>query len=324
MSEDTQIGQRTSEDARVVQVSKVTAEADGVLSFELRAEDGGQLPEWTPGAHIDVILPNGEIRQYSLCGPADEPGCWRIGVLCETDGRGGSKYLHDSLVEGDRLRVSAPRNHFGLINADRYLFVAGGIGITPILAMVKAVASQGKPFTLLYGGRSRQTMGFLKELEEFGDNVILAPQDEAGLLDVAEFLGEATTGTSVYVCGPETLIDVVEAHCENWPYGMLHRERFAPKTKPALEPGGFEVELAKSGQRLYVPPTESLLTVLQDAGCEIDNSCTAGICGTCLVKVLSGTPEHNDDVLSDEDRDAGEVMLVCVSRAKTDLLVLDL
>lgn len=324
MPQDMSAGQLDPANALDVVVSAITKEADGILSFDLRAPDDAPLPAWRAGAHIDVCLPNGMTRQYSLCGAPDDRTSWRIGVLREVDGRGGSAFLHDGLAAGDNLRVSHPRNHFGLIDADRYLFVAGGIGITPILPMLAEVHRRGKPFTLLYGGRSRQTMAFVTELAQFGDNVILAPQDEVGLPDIAGFLADPAQGTVAYVCGPEPLVDAVEALCADWPIGRLHRERFAPKTKPAIEPGGFEVELSQSGRRLYVPPEESLLSVLQDAGCDIDNSCTAGICGTCLVKVLAGTPDHQDDVLSDEERASGEVMLVCVSRAASDLLVLDL
>jgi len=307
-----------------VVVTEITGEADGILSFELRADNDIPLPEWRAGAHIDVILPNGVIRQYSLCGNPDDRNRWRIGVLRKTDGRGGSQYMHEHVAKGDRLRVSRPRNHFGLVEAARYLFVAGGIGITPILPMLDALERRGKSFTLLYGGRSRDTMAFVTELETFGDKVALVPQDEAGLLDIAGYLGRPEAGTVAYVCGPGPLVDAVERHCADWSIGMLHQERFAPKAKPVIEAGAFEVELSQSGKRLYVPPSESLLSVLQDAGCEIDNSCTAGICGTCLVRVLSGDPDHQDDVLSDEERASGEVMLVCVSRSNSDLLVLDL
>lgn len=324
MPQDMSAGQLDPANALDVVVTAITQEADGILSFDLRAPDDAPLPAWRAGAHIDVCLPNGMTRQYSLCGAPDDRTSWRIGVLREIDGRGGSAFLHDGLAAGDSLRVSHPRNHFGLIDADRYLFVAGGIGITPILPMLAEVQRRGKPFTLLYGGRSRQTMAFVSELAQFGDNVILAPQDEVGMPDIAGFLADPAPGTLAYVCGPEPLVDAVEAFCADWPIGRLHRERFAPKTKPAIEPGGFEVELSQSGRRLYVPPEESLLSVLQDAGCDIDNSCTAGICGTCLVKVLAGTPDHQDDVLSDVERASGEVMLVCVSRAASDLLVLDL
>ncbi|MBN8944942.1 MAG: oxidoreductase [Rhizobiales bacterium] len=308
-----------------VEVISVNVEAEAVLSLELGAVTGGPLPAWTPGAHIDVILPGGLIRQYSLCG---EPGCadrWRIGVLREPSSRGGSRFIHDVVRPGDRLQVATPRNNFELCGADRYLFVAGGIGITPILPMIRQAARDGKPWRLLYGGRKRASMAFLAEIDGLaGGEAHIVPQDECGLLDLPAFLGACLTDTAVYCCGPGPLIDAVEDVCRTWPAGALHREQFAPSARPAREPGSFEVHLARSGQRLTVPARRSLLAVLEDAGQKVTNSCRAGICGTCLVKVLAGTPEHNDDVLSDAERASGAVILTCVSRAESDLLVLDL
>ncbi|PVH28449.1 PDR/VanB family oxidoreductase [Pararhodobacter oceanensis] len=307
-----------------VEIAQITQEAEGVVSLILRAPDGTALPTWQAGAHIDVILPNGLVRQYSLCGDAQDCSTWRISILHEREGRGGSAYLHGHIKAGDRIRVSQPRNNFKLAEAEHYKFVAGGIGITPILAMIHEAEAAGKSWSLLYGGRSRNTMAFLDDLARFGDKVTIAPQDEVGLLDLGGYLGADDDGAHAYVCGPGPLIDAVEAQCASWPAGRLHRERFAPKQKITAEPGGFEVQLAQSGERIYVPPDESLLDVLQDAGHEVTNSCTAGICGTCLVNVLAGEPDHQDDVLSDADRASGKMMLVCVSRSKSDLLVLDL
>ncbi|MGN6463275.1 MAG: PDR/VanB family oxidoreductase [Pseudolabrys sp.] len=302
------------------------AEAQDVVSFDLAMADGGLLPSWLPGAHIDVMMPDNVVRQYSLCGDCRNNRTWTIAVLRETASRGGSHYIHDHLAAGDRVQVSRPRNNFRLAHAERYLFIAGGIGITPILAMARQVAAQGKPWTLVYGGRTKGSMAFLEALRALpGGEIHICPQDECGLLDLPRFLGHHEEGTKVYCCGPEALIDTVEKRCSDWPSGTLHRERFTPSTKSAALPkGAFEVELARSGRRLIVPPYTSLLTVLEEAGYTITNSCRAGICGTCFVRVLSGVPEHNDDVLSDAEREAGDGMLVCVSRAKSGLLVLDL
>jgi ferredoxin-NADP reductase len=307
-------------------IAELGIAAEGVVSLELRAPDGSDLPVWQPGAHIDVLLPNGIVRQYSLCGDPAERDCWRLGVLREPSSRGGSRCIHEELRPGASITVSGPRNNFGLVEADRYLFVAGGIGITPILPMIRAVAARGKPWTLLYGGRSRRSMAFLDEIADLGgDDVHIVPQDEFGLLDLQRFLGRHRPDTVVYCCGPAPLIDAVEAKCQTWRAGALHLERFAPSAKAAgKEQGSFEVELARSGRRLVIPPYRGILDILEENGCKVTNSCRAGICGTCLVKVLSGVPEHNDDVLSIEDQKAGDVMLVCVSRSKSDLLVLDL
>lgn len=302
------------------------AEAQGVVSLDLALPDGGLLPAWLPGAHIDIMLPDNVVRQYSLCGDCRNNRAWTIAVLRETASRGGSRYIHDHLAVGDRMQVSRPRNNFRLVDAEHYLFIAGGIGITPILAMARQIAAQGKPWTLVYGGRTRGAMAFIDTLRALrGGQIHICPQDESGLLDLPRFLDRHEDGTKVYCCGPEALIDAVEKRCSDWPAGTLHRERFAPSTKEtALPKGAFEVELARSGRRLVVPPDTSLLMVLEEAGYTITNSCRAGICGTCFIRVLSGELEHNDDVLSDAEREAGDGLLVCVSRAKSGLLVLDL
>lgn len=307
-------------------VTSIHSEAEGVVSIELAALDGPALPVWEPGAHIDVVLPNGVIRQYSLCGDPARNDSWRIGILREPSSRGGSSFIHGELRLGDRISVAGPRNNFKLVEADRYLFIAGGIGITPILPMIRQAAQAGKPWTLLYGGRTRGSMAFLAEIAGYKDgNVHICPQDECGLLDLQGFLGQHQANTLVYCCGPGPLIDAVEAKCQTWRAGALHRERFAPSAKVATrEKGSFEVELARSGRRIVVPPYRSLLDVLEENGCKVTNSCRAGICGTCLIKVLAGIPEHNDDVLSTNDQESGDVILACVSRSKTDLLVLDL
>lgn len=307
-------------------ITRLDRIAEGVLSIELAAPDGERLPAWRPGAHIDVLLPGEIVRQYSLCGNPEDADRWRIGVLHDPCSRGGSSYLHEELEEGGRLTVAGPRNNFGLVDSKRYLFIAGGIGITPIIPMIRTVAGQGKPWTLLYGGRSRRSMAFLEEIGEIpGGEIHIVPQDEFGLLDLDRFLGQHDPEAAVYCCGPGPLLNAVEEKCQTWRAGALHLERFAPSEKAAgKEAGSFEVELARSGRRLVVPPYRSLLDILEENGCQVTNSCRAGICGTCLVRVLSGVPEHNDDVLSRADQEAGKVMLVCVSRAKSDRLVLDL
>lgn len=309
-----------------LKVEAVEIEAEGVLSLVLTDGFGGALPVWEPGAHIDVILSPDMTRQYSLCGDPAERDRWRIGVLLAPDSRGGSQFVHTKLHTGDVVQVVGPRNNFRLVEAEHHLFIAGGIGITPILPMIREVSAKGGRWTLLYGGRTENSMAFVKEIRELtGGDAHLVPQDKYGLLDLKRFLAAHTPGQVVYCCGPSPLIDAVEALCAGWPSGSLHRERFAPRDRQEVgEDGEFEVELASSGRTLSVPAGKSLLKVLEEAGCKISNSCRAGICGTCLVKVLDGIPEHNDDLLDDEQRDSCEVMLPCVSRSKTKTLVLDL
>lgn len=309
-----------------LKVEAIEVEAEGVLSLVLTDGFGGALPAWEPGAHIDLILSPDLTRQYSLCGDPAERDRWRIGVLLAPDSRGGSQFVHAKLHAGDIVQVVGPRNNFRLVEAEHHLFIAGGIGITPILPMIREVSAKGGRWTLLYGGRTENSMAFVKEIRELsGGDVHLVPQDKYGLLDLKRFLAAHTPGEVVYCCGPSPLIDAVEALCAGWPSGSLHRERFAPRDRQEVgEDGEFEVELACSGRKLSVPAGKSLLKVLEEAGCKISNSCRAGICGTCLVKVLDGVPEHNDDLLDDEQREAGTVILPCVSRSKTKTLVLDL
>ncbi|MGW1713941.1 PDR/VanB family oxidoreductase [Streptomyces sp. NPDC002156] len=295
--------------------------ADGVLALTLRHPLGEQLPEWEPGAHVDVVLGPELERQYSLCGDPADRSAWRIAVLREPDGRGGSAYVHGQLGLGDKVRVRGPRNHFALKPAPRYRFVAGGIGITPILPMLAAAEAAGAEWTLLYGGRTRNSMAFTEELGRYGDKVTFAPQDETGLLDLDSEIGQLTEGTLVYCCGPGALLDAVEAVC---PGGALHVERFTPKVQQGGDDSEFEVVLQRSGRTLTVPVDVSVLDTVRGAGVEVLYSCTEGTCGTCETDVLEGTPDHRDSVLSDEEREAGETMLICVSRCRGPRLVLDL
>jgi len=295
--------------------------ADGVLALTLRHPLGEQLPPWEPGAHIDVVLGPGLERQYSLCGDPADRTAWRIAVLREPAGRGGSAHVHGQLRQGDKVRVRGPRNHFALRPAPRYRFIAGGIGITPILPMLAAAEAAGAEWTLLYGGRTRESMAFTAELSRYGDRVTVAPQDESGLLDLAAVLDGVPEGTLVYCCGPGPLLDAVEARC---PAGLLHVERFAPKEQLAGENTEFDVELAQTGTTVTVPADVSVLDAVRASGVEVLFSCTEGTCGTCETDVLDGTPDHRDSVLTDEEREAGETMMICVSRCRGKKLVLDL
>ncbi|WP_210587820.1 PDR/VanB family oxidoreductase [Streptomyces sp. GESEQ-35] len=303
-------------------VDRTESAADGVLALTLRHPLGEELPAWAPGAHIDVVLGPELERQYSLCGDPADRSAWRIAVLREPDGRGGSAYVHGQLGPGGKVRVRGPRNHFALAPAPRYRFVAGGIGITPVLPMLAAAEAAGAEWTLLYGGRSRRSMAFTEELERYGDRVTVAPQDEAGLLDLASVCDDLPEGTLVYCCGPGPLLDAVEERC---PAGVLHVERFSPKEQQQTgEDAEFEVVLQQSGRTLTVPPDASVLDTVRAAGIEVLYSCHEGTCGTCETDVLEGTPDHRDSVLTDEEREAGETMLICVSRCRGKRLVLDL
>ncbi|NUS26709.1 MAG: oxidoreductase [Streptomyces sp.] len=302
-------------------VERAEFAADGVLALSLRHPLGEPLPAWEPGAHIDVVLGPGLERQYSLCGDPADRTAWRIAVLREPDGRGGSAHVHEQLGQGDKVRVRGPRNHFTLRPAARYRFVAGGIGITPILPMLAAAEAAGAEWSLLYGGRTRQSMAFTEELSRYGDRVTVAPQDETGLLDLPSVLDSVPEGTLVYCCGPGPLLDAVAARC---PTGCLHMERFTPKEQQGGENTEFEVELARSGATVTVAADVSVLDAVRAAGVEVLFSCTEGTCGTCETDVLDGTPDHRDSVLTDEEQEAGETMMICVSRCRGRRLVLDL
>ncbi|MGW8634254.1 PDR/VanB family oxidoreductase [Streptomyces sp. NPDC055793] len=296
--------------------------AEGVLALTLRHPRGEELPRWQPGAHVDVVLGPGLERQYSLCGDPADRAVWRIAVLREPVGRGGSAYVHEELKVGDRVRVRGPRNHFRLEAARRYRFVAGGIGITPILPMLAAAEEAGAEWSLLYGGRTRAGMAFTGELERYGERVTLVPEDESGRLDLAPVLDDVPGDTLVYCCGPGPLLDAAGERC---PAGRLRVERFSPaQAQPAGPETGFEVVLARSGRTVVVEPDVSVLDAVRGAGVEVLFSCTEGTCGTCETEVVSGEPEHRDSVLTEEERAAGETMLICVSRCRGRRLVLDL
>ena len=311
----------TSYELELVVDRRETA-ADGVLVLAFRHPLGEELPAWEPGAHIDVLLGPDLERQYSLCGDPADRSVWRIAVLHEPEGRGGSAYIHGQLGEGDKVRVRGPRNHFALQPAARYRFVAGGIGITPILTMIAAAEAAGAQWTLLYGGRTRQSIAFTEELARYGDDrVRIAPQDETGLLDLDAEFADLPPDTLVYCCGPGPLLDAVEERC---PTGQLHLERFAPKVQETGPDGEFEVVLERSGQTLTVLPNVSVLETVQTAGVDVLYSCSEGTCGSCETDVLDGTPEHRDSVLSDAERETGKTMMLCVSRCQGKRLVLDL
>ncbi|MEW1723682.1 PDR/VanB family oxidoreductase [Streptomyces sp. NPDC093109] len=298
--------------------------AEGVIALTLRHPDGAPLPEWQPGAHIDLLLGNGMVRHYSLCGDPGDRSAWRIGVLRVPESRGGSAYVHDELAVGASVRIRGPRNNFALRPANRYLFVAGGIGITPVLPMIAAAEAAGARWRLLYGGRTRSSMAFLDELASYGGAVDVRPQDEHGRLDLDDCLGKPEDGTLVYCCGPEPLLAAVEERCLVWPSGALRVERFRPVAVAAPDADAFEVVLSRSGQTLQVPPGTSVLAAAQQAGVAVPFSCAEGICGTCETEVLEGEPDHRDSVLSAEERESGETMMICVSRSRGPQLVLDL
>jgi ferredoxin-NADP reductase len=312
-------------DVATLRVIGKTLVADDVLTLELAAPSGGRLRDWTPGSHIDLLLPNGLTRQYSLCGDRWDPSTYRIGVLREPAGHGGSAFVHDELAGGDVVGVAGPRNNFPLVPSESYLFIAGGIGITPLLPMIAQAERLGADWRQLYGGRRRASMAFLDELAAYGDRVQVVPQDEHGLLDLPAFLGDPRPGVRIYSCGPAPLLAAMESACSGWPPHTLRTERFvADESRAPVRTTPFEVELARTGATVTVTPDMTILDALGKVGVEVLSSCRRGVCGTCETTVLAGRPDHRDALLDDEERDAADCMYVCVSRSSTDRLVLDL
>lgn len=304
-----------------VRVARKELIASDVVAFEFESP-GHDLPAWEPGAHIEVDSAFGSPRQYSLCGSTDLP-TWQIAVLRADEGRGGSRWLHENLAEGDLIDVGPPRNNFALKDAPDYLFIAGGIGITPLMPMIEAVRAAGRRWRLVYGGRSLPSMAFRELLAEHPE-VTLVPEDADGLIDIEAELGAVVPGRRTYCCGPEPLLRAVEAAFEGRAGESLHTERFKAEEVSADDDEAFDIELASSGQSIHVAADETIIDALQRAGLDVDFSCREGTCGTCETGVLGGVPQHRDVVLSAEEKAANDCMMICVGRCIEGPLLLDL
>ncbi|ASU85176.1 oxidoreductase [Nocardiopsis gilva YIM 90087] len=306
-----------------VTVARIDRPAEGVAALTLKPVGGAPLPAWQPGCHVDVVLPSGRVRQYSLCGDPADRGRYRIAVRRIPDGRGSGE-VHE-LADGARLTLRGPRNAFPFARSERYLFVAGGIGITPILPMVRAAAHRRAEFCFVYTGRSRATMPFLDELPsvpggDSGSRIDIRPDDELGQPDAETLVGDVAPGTAVYVCGPPPLIAAVRSALPDRPDIPLFWERFSPP--PIVDGTAFEVELARSGQVLRVPADRTALDVISDVRPETPYSCRQGFCGTCRVRLLSGPADHRDRPTGGSSR--REEIAICVSRSQGGRLRLDI
>ena len=307
-----------------VRLRRISWEAEGVLALEFTSADGGYLPPFEPGAHVDLHLGDGLLRQYSLCGDPAERKSYRIGVR-EIDGGRVSRHIHRNLRPGALLQMSQPRNNFEFVASQNYLFIAGGIGITPLLPMMRAASGADAAWTLLFCARSIEQAPFLEEAKAHGGDVSVHASRAGTKLDVTQCLAEVRPHTIIYCCGPEGLMTAVEAASTHWPEGTVRFEWFAPRARPEGEvSGGFRVVCARSGLSLDVMPEQSILQVLTEAGIEVARSCEQGICGTCEVRVLEGEVDHRDSILSAAERASNEIMMTCVSRAKGASLVLDI
>jgi len=304
-----------------VRVAGKTREAEGICSYELVPEDG---------AHIDVHLPGSLVRQYSLCNAPGETHRYLIGVLRDADSRGGSQAMHDHIDTGSTLSISAPKNHFPLVEARRTLLLAGGIGVTPILSMAEALAAKGADFEMHYSARSPERAAFRERIGACGFvgrvHFHYDSGDAARKLDLATLLAAPQPGTHLYVCGPQGFIDHVlgSAKALGWTPAQLHVEYFGAAAVAASGDQAFDVRLASSGKVVTVPAGQSVIQVLAAQGVAIPYSCEEGVCGTCLTRVLEGVPDHRDMYLTEEEQAANDQFTPCCSRARTPLLVLDL
>lgn len=303
-------------------IGQTTWEADNVLSLRLYSPDRAPLPSWEPGAHIELALPSGRHRQYSLCGEVTDIRSYRVAILQVPGGRGGSVEVHTDARAGQLLTVQGPRNHFPLVPSPAYLFIAGGIGITAMLAMAARVATAGGEWNLVYAGRRRASMAFLDEVCALGpDRVAVMPADERGRPDLNAIIGAVSPGTAVYCCGPDRMLHAVRERVATRPDLRLHSEPFTG----AVAGGGaaLYVELRRTGRIINVPADRTVLQAIRDVVPAISAGCERGVCGACRTTVLAGEPDHRDELLSSAER-AANTMLICVSRARSERLILDL
>ncbi|AOZ03296.1 oxidoreductase [Cupriavidus sp. USMAHM13] len=314
-----------------LRVKSITWEADGILSYELHPEPPlKDLPAFGAGAHIDLHLPNGLIRSYSLLNAPGERRRYVIGVNKDARSRGGSRYLHEILRPGDTVTVAPPRNNFPLDeNAPLSVFIAGGIGITPIFGMIQRLRALGRPWHLHYAARTRRQAAFVDALEAMhgldGAEVHMTFDREAGarMLDIPAIAATLPDGAHIYCCGPVQMLEAFETATAALPPDRVHREYFAAREAAATE-GGFVVQLARTGRSLEVPSGKTILDCLLSEGIEPPYSCQEGVCGTCEVRVLEGVPDHRDLVLSEAERATNKRMMICCSGAKSRKLILDL
>lgn len=319
-----------TENTHRVRLERKVEEAEGIARFEFVCADGGHLPGFSAGAHVDVMLAGGLTRQYSLCNAPTDASRYVLGVLREPDSRGGSLAMH-ALNEGDEVHISAPRNHFPLVTgASNSLLLAGGIGVTPILSMAESLEALGEAFELHYCTRSRARTAFMRRLADapFAHRVHhhFDDGDAAQRCDIGALLKAQPAGTHLYTCGPKGFMDAVlaSARALGWPEANIHYEYFAGAPVEQAGDVAFDVQLARTGKTVRVAADQSVAQALAAAGVDVPVSCEQGVCGTCLTRVIDGTPDHRDMFLTDAEREANDQFTPCCSRAKGPLLVLDL
>ncbi|MDO6453240.1 PDR/VanB family oxidoreductase [Neptunomonas phycophila] len=312
-------------------VSSKQLEAEDIYVFRLERSNGEALPSFSAGAHIDMHLPNGIIRQYSLCNHSDETHCYEIGVLKDPASRGGSLAMHQLINEGDRLLISEPRNHFPLVHgAQRSLLFAGGIGVTPILCMAERLSHSSADFEMHYCTRSENRTAFVERIQSssFKNKVHFHFDDGAAVqkLEAEKLLANPVPGTHIYVCGPGGFMEHIlsTAKAKGWPQDQVHREYFAAAPIDHSADDSFEIKLSSTGQVFEVPADKSVIDVLEDNDIDVQFSCETGVCGTCVTRILEGEPDHRDSFFTEAEREKNDKFTPCCSRAKTRQLVLDI
>jgi ferredoxin-NADP reductase len=308
-----------------VRLTNVHFAARDTNLYEFSRVDGKPLPPFEPGAHIDLHLPNGLVRQYSLVRPHPNPTTYTFGIKRDPASRGGSRHIHDEFRVGQTVKISPPRNNFALVeNSELVILIAGGIGITPIRCMVQRLVDLGRPWKLYYCCRSRADMAFLDELAGHNEAHFHVDDEHGGkVLDLGPIINDAPKSAHLYCCGPGPMLRAFEVATADWPQPQIHVEYFTAKQEPAKK-GGFTVELQRSGQEFFIPEGKSILQVLLDEGVDVDYSCELGICGACEQRVISGIPEHRDAILSEEEQAENKRVMICCAGCKSERLVLDL
>jgi len=308
-----------------VVLSSIRMAARDTNLFSFRRPDNAPLPGAEPGAHIDVILPNGIERQYSLIDYGPSLAEYTVGVKRDANSRGGSLYMHDQLRVGMRVFITPPANNFPLKeDAELAVLFAGGIGITPIYAMVKKLVATKRPWQLHYSCRTRTDAAFLDELAKHPESHLHFDDEAEGkFLPVADIVARVPKRAHLYCCGPGPMLAAFEAATVEWPQDQIHVEYFTPKFTVAQE-GGFIVELARSKRELVIPPGKTILQAVREAGLQVPHSCEEGVCGACETRVISGTPDHRDSILTEQERKESATMMICCSGSKSPRLVLDI
>jgi ferredoxin-NADP reductase len=317
---------RASDELIEVRLTAIRYAARDTNIFEFRRPDDKPLPSYEPGAHVDLHLPNGLVRHYSLIVARPDATVYTFAIKRDPASRGGSRYIHDELRVGRTLKISSPRNNFPLAeDAHHTILLAGGIGITPIWCMVQRLQEHGRSWQLHYACRSRADMAFYDSLQGLPEAYFHFDDENAGrVLDVAGIVAAANEHAHIYCCGPTPMLEAFETATTGRPREQVHIEYFTPKQEPAARKGGFVVELARSGQEIFIPEGRSILEVLLDEGVDVDYSCELGICGACEQRVISGVPEHRDSILSEEEQAENTRVMICCAGCKSERLVLDL